>query len=198
MQRLGRGIPYVSYAENMARSNIGFNRVIWANYPNPKVSEIFTEGAFSDLWLYDIIHGISSYENIIPYPVMTIKAKSGDNLSKIAETYTGRKTNWKAIWALNMGKISNPNEIKKGEGIIIPAKIKNWKKINLSDYSSFKQIALIEYRDINFTKLARYLIQKQLRDEPFEKQYQICFIPIFPDTFEHKNVLMVPILPENK
>ena len=52
----------------------------------------------------------------------TYKVKSGDTLSRIAQTQTGKSGNWKAIYEDNKGAIgSNPNKIKVGQSLKLRA-----------------------------------------------------------------------------
>ena len=52
----------------------------------------------------------------------TYKVKSGDTLSRIAQTQTGKSGNWKTIYEDNKGAIgSNPNKIKVGQSLKLRA-----------------------------------------------------------------------------
>lgn len=52
----------------------------------------------------------------------TYKVKSGDTLSRIAQTQTGKSGNWKTIYEDNKGTIgSNPNKIKVGQSLKLRA-----------------------------------------------------------------------------
>ena len=47
---------------------------------------------------------------------------SGDTLSKIAKTYLGEASRYMEIFNLNKDKLSNPDMIKVGQQLSIPAK----------------------------------------------------------------------------
>ena len=52
----------------------------------------------------------------------TYKVKSGDTLSRIAQTQTGKSGNWKTIYEDNKGTIGpNPNKIKVGQSLKLRA-----------------------------------------------------------------------------
>lgn len=48
------------------------------------------------------------------------KVKSGDTLSKIAQTQLGKVSRWQEIWELNKGRIADPNLIEIGWELVIP------------------------------------------------------------------------------
>jgi ABC-type amino acid transport substrate-binding protein len=48
------------------------------------------------------------------------KVKSGDTLSKIAQTQLGKVSRWQEIWDLNKGRIADPNLIEIGWELVIP------------------------------------------------------------------------------
>jgi ABC-type amino acid transport substrate-binding protein len=48
------------------------------------------------------------------------KVKSGDTLSKIAQTNLGKMSRWQEIWELNKGRIADPNLIEIGWELVLP------------------------------------------------------------------------------
>ena len=50
------------------------------------------------------------------------EVKSGDNLSKIAKHFYGDANAWKAIFEANRDQLSDPDRIKPGQMLSIPAK----------------------------------------------------------------------------
>lgn len=48
------------------------------------------------------------------------KVKSGDTLSKIAQTQLGKTSRWNEIWELNKGRIADPNLIEIGWELVLP------------------------------------------------------------------------------
>lgn len=48
------------------------------------------------------------------------KVKSGDTLSKIAQTHLGKSSRWEEIWELNKGRIADPNLIEIGWELVLP------------------------------------------------------------------------------
>ncbi|HSN86118.1 MAG TPA: transporter substrate-binding domain-containing protein [Thermoanaerobaculia bacterium] len=48
------------------------------------------------------------------------KVKSGDTLSKIAQTNLGKSSRWQEIWELNKGRIADPNLIEIGWELLLP------------------------------------------------------------------------------
>ncbi|HJX27139.1 MAG TPA: transporter substrate-binding domain-containing protein [Thermoanaerobaculia bacterium] len=48
------------------------------------------------------------------------KVKSGDTLSKIAQTNLGKSSRWNEIWELNKGRIADPNLIEIGWELLLP------------------------------------------------------------------------------
>jgi ABC-type amino acid transport substrate-binding protein len=48
------------------------------------------------------------------------KVKSGDTLSKIAQTHLGKTSRWTEIWDLNKGRIADPNLIEIGWELVLP------------------------------------------------------------------------------
>ncbi len=48
------------------------------------------------------------------------KVKSGDTLSRIAQTQLGKVSRWQEIWELNKGRIADPNLIEIGWELVIP------------------------------------------------------------------------------
>jgi nucleoid-associated protein YgaU len=55
-------------------------------------------------------------------PVQTYTVVSGDNLSKIAKHFYGNANAWKTIFDANTDQLSDPNKIKPGQVLKIPAK----------------------------------------------------------------------------
>ncbi|GLQ47452.1 hypothetical protein GCM10007862_25030 [Dyella lipolytica] len=54
-------------------------------------------------------------------PVQTYTVVSGDSLSKIAKHFYGDANKWKAIFEANTDQLSDPNRIKPGQVLKIPA-----------------------------------------------------------------------------
>lgn len=50
------------------------------------------------------------------------EVKSGDNLSRIAKHFYGNANAWKAIFDANRDQLSDPDRIKPGQMLTIPAK----------------------------------------------------------------------------
>lgn len=48
------------------------------------------------------------------------KVRSGDTLSKIAQTNLGKSSRWNEIWELNKGRIADPNLIEIGWELLLP------------------------------------------------------------------------------
>lgn len=48
------------------------------------------------------------------------KVKSGDTLSRIAQTQLGKTSRWNEIWELNKGRIADPNLIEIGWELVLP------------------------------------------------------------------------------
>ena len=48
------------------------------------------------------------------------KVRSGDTLSKIAQTNLGKSSRWQEIWELNKGRIADPNLIEIGWELVLP------------------------------------------------------------------------------
>jgi polar amino acid transport system substrate-binding protein len=48
------------------------------------------------------------------------KVKSGDMLSRIAQTHLGKASRWPEIWDLNKGRIADPNLIEIGWDLVLP------------------------------------------------------------------------------
>ncbi len=48
------------------------------------------------------------------------KVKSGDTLSRIAQTHLGKTSRWTEIWDLNKGRIADPNLIEIGWELVLP------------------------------------------------------------------------------
>jgi ABC-type amino acid transport substrate-binding protein len=48
------------------------------------------------------------------------KVRSGDTLSKIAQTNLGKSSRWQEIWELNKGRIADPNLIEIGWELLLP------------------------------------------------------------------------------
>lgn len=53
---------------------------------------------------------------------VTYTVKAGDSLSRIAKAFYGDATQWKVIYEANKDAISNPNSIRVGQVLAIPAK----------------------------------------------------------------------------
>ncbi|HET8940508.1 MAG TPA: LysM peptidoglycan-binding domain-containing protein [Rudaea sp.] len=53
--------------------------------------------------------------------VQTYKVVSGDSLSKIAQKFYGHANRWREIFEANRDQISNPDRIKVGQVLKIPA-----------------------------------------------------------------------------
>jgi nucleoid-associated protein YgaU len=50
----------------------------------------------------------------------TYTVQSGDSLSKISKQFYGNSNNYMKIFEANRGQLSNPNEIKPGQQLVIP------------------------------------------------------------------------------
>lgn len=50
------------------------------------------------------------------------EVQSGDNLSKIAKHFYGNANEWKAIFEANRDQLTDPDRIKPGQMLKIPAK----------------------------------------------------------------------------
>jgi nucleoid-associated protein YgaU len=46
--------------------------------------------------------------------------KSGDSLSKIAEALLGNAERWPEIFEANKDKLSDPNQIRPGQELVVP------------------------------------------------------------------------------
>lgn len=57
-----------------------------------------------------------------PAAEQTYTVQSGDNLSKIAKHFYGNANAWHAIFDANRDQLSNPDVIKPGQVLKIPAK----------------------------------------------------------------------------
>jgi len=55
-------------------------------------------------------------------PAETYTVQSGDNLSKIAKHFYGNANAWQQIFDANRDQLSNPDRIKPGQVLKIPAK----------------------------------------------------------------------------
>ena len=55
-------------------------------------------------------------------PVQTYTVQSGDSLSKIAKHFYGNANDWRKIFEANTDQLSNPDRIKPGQVLKIPAK----------------------------------------------------------------------------
>lgn len=66
----------------------------------------------------DVQSGASSTAD----PVQTYTVVAGDSLSKIAKHFYGNANEWKAIFDANTDQLSDPNRIKPGQVLKIPAK----------------------------------------------------------------------------
>jgi nucleoid-associated protein YgaU len=55
-------------------------------------------------------------------PIQTYTVVSGDSLSKIAKHFYGNANAWKAIFDANTDQLTDPNKIKPGQVLKIPAK----------------------------------------------------------------------------
>ncbi|MFH1868597.1 MAG: LysM peptidoglycan-binding domain-containing protein, partial [Candidatus Omnitrophota bacterium] len=63
-------------------------------------------------------------ESYVPEPALesqTYKVKSGDSLSKISKDVYGKASKWTVIYEANADKIKDPNRIKEGTVLVIPA-----------------------------------------------------------------------------
>lgn len=60
-----------------------------------------------------------------PAAVQTYTVVSGDNLSKIAKKFLGNANRWHEIFDANRDQISNPDLIKVGQVLKIPANAGN-------------------------------------------------------------------------
>lgn len=54
--------------------------------------------------------------------VQTYTVRSGDTLSHIAQQFYGKASEWNAIYAANRDQLDNPDRIKPGQVLVIPAR----------------------------------------------------------------------------
>lgn len=74
---------------------------------------------------------------IAAIPVTSMTTRKETSLRNIAEGRTGNPENWSAMWALNMDSIFDPRSVPKGVRLKVPAKIIDWKKVDVDPNASW-------------------------------------------------------------
>ncbi|MBL0162443.1 MAG: LysM peptidoglycan-binding domain-containing protein [Xanthomonadales bacterium] len=71
----------------------------------------------------NVSSGVTSTAPLVDVPtVQTYTVAKGDTLSKIAKNFYGNANKWRVIFEANTDQISNPDLIKIGQVLKIPAK----------------------------------------------------------------------------
>jgi len=65
--------------------------------------------------------GVASTAPVVPPAVQTYTVAKGDTLSKIAKQFYGNANSWRQIFEANRDQISNPDLIRPGQVLKIPA-----------------------------------------------------------------------------
>lgn len=65
--------------------------------------------------------GVTSTEEIVNPPEQTYTVEKGDTLSKIARQFYGKASAWPQIFEANRDQLDDPDRIKPGQVLRIPA-----------------------------------------------------------------------------
>lgn len=150
VKAFGRAIDMMS-----GRHVSGIKKIYYSSYPDTRVSSWYKNAEFSELWLISQVIDIepefleSEDAEFTNFPVGVFKhtVRENETLSSIAKEYTGSAANWKGIWALNSRRLRNPNVLRPGDRVDVPASIATWVPVNL-DSMSDERMATIIYGSI--------------------------------------------------
>ena len=89
------------------------------DFSNVKGNVTSTEAARPDFG--NVQGAVTSTEEIVNPPEQSYTVEKGDNLSKIAKHFYGKATAWPKIFEANRDQLDDPDRIKPGQVLRIPA-----------------------------------------------------------------------------
>lgn len=138
-------------------NDAGAEKMYLVKHPAKELSIEYEKATFSDTYLFDLWHGVHAEKFAVTtqmeVPIQEIVVTKGQTLEVISKKATGFKSNWPTIWALNRDLVDDPNNIKTGMILRMPAYIKSWEPIPADTesemaanmvYGSSKYKALVE------------------------------------------------------